>query len=533
MKLDIDERHLLRLGHGQEMLETDKNFSEKGRVNYMLGVRLELLKQVEKLTQSLGMPQNAAYSCESAHHFYKQNIHGIWEQFLQVLSEGKNTKKAVSDNFPFATYFAGSHPDLFKVRTYKQAMEQAENCYDEIKEMFVKIEECRAFEILRLEKDRSHYLLTKQAKIIAMTCTYAALKRRDLVKAGFKYDNILMEESAQILEVETFIPMLLQEQSIESGSRLKRIAMLGDHNQLPPVIQNIAFEKYCRMNQSLFTRFVRLGVPAINLDSQGRARTSIAALYNWRYPELGNLPVTEQGPFLKANSGFVYDYQMINVDDFMGQGCTTPTPFFYQNLGEAEYVVATYMYMRLLGYPREKISIITSYNGQKALLRDVLDQRCRNNPLFGMPARLATVDRFQGQQNDYILLSLVRTKHVGHIRDVRRLVVALSRARLGLYVFCRKELFQDCLELAPAFEILSKRPDTLSLVRDEDFNNCDRDLGAKVPKDKQIIVSDVLHMGKIVAPPPTPEENQEPTPMESEEPEANDEEDKPDAMEED
>lgn len=41
------------------------------------------------------------------------------------------------------------------------------------------------------------------------------------------------------------------------------------------------------------------------------------------------------------------------------------------------------------------------------------------------------LQRFQGQQNDYILLSLVRTKNVGHLRDIRRLVVAMSRARLG------------------------------------------------------------------------------------------------------
>jgi intron-binding protein aquarius len=48
------------------------------------------------------------------------------------------------------------------------------------------------------------------AQIIAMTCTHAALKRGELVSLGFKYDNILMEESAQILEIETFIPLLLQ-----------------------------------------------------------------------------------------------------------------------------------------------------------------------------------------------------------------------------------------------------------------------------------------------------------------------------------
>ena len=52
--------------------------------------------------------------------------------------------------------------------------------------------------------------MTKQAKIVAMTCTHAALKRREFLQLGLKYDNLLMEESAQILEIETFIPMLLQ-----------------------------------------------------------------------------------------------------------------------------------------------------------------------------------------------------------------------------------------------------------------------------------------------------------------------------------
>lgn len=71
---------------------------------------------------------------------------------------------------------------------------------------------------------------------------------------------------------------------------------------------------------------------------------------------------------------------------------------------------------------------------------------------------MTTVDKYQGQQNDYVLLSLVRTRMVGHFRDVRRLVVALSRARLGLYVFGRAELFGNCYELKPAFARLLARP---------------------------------------------------------------------------
>ena len=71
------------------------------------------------------------------------------------------------------------------------------------------------------------------------------------------------------------------------------------------------------------------------------------------------------------------------------------------------------------------------------------------------------------QQNDYILLSLVKTKNVGHLRDVRRLVVAMSRARLGLYVFGRINLFRNCFELQPAFNLLCKRPNELHLCPNE------------------------------------------------------------------
>ena len=52
--------------------------------------------------------------------------------------------------------------------------------------MFVSWQEYRAFELLRSGSDRADYLLIQEAKIIAMTCTHAALKRRDLVSVGFR-----------------------------------------------------------------------------------------------------------------------------------------------------------------------------------------------------------------------------------------------------------------------------------------------------------------------------------------------------------
>lgn len=209
-----------------------------------------------------------------------------------------------------------------------------------------------------------------------------------------------MEEAAQILEVETFIPMLLQ-RSDEGESRLKRVILIGDHHQLPPVVKNMAFQQYGNMEQSMFTRFVRLGVPTLQLNAQGRARTSIAELYSWRYGGLEDLPEVQTSPaFQHANAGITYDYQLIDVGNYQGKGEAEPVPFFYQNLGEAEYVVAMFQYMRLVGYPPEKISILTTYNGQKALIQDVLERRCSWNPYFGKPAIVTTVDQYQGQQND-------------------------------------------------------------------------------------------------------------------------------------
>lgn len=230
---------------------------------------------------------------------------------------------------------------------------------------------------------------------------------------------------------------------------------------------------------------------------QGRARPTICELYNWRYEKLGNLPHTSTWPeFRKANAGLVWDYQLIDVGDFNGVGESEPSPYFYQNLAEAEYIVATFMYMRLVGYPAEKISILTTYNGQKHLIRDVIENRCANNPMIGRPAKVTTVDRFQGQQNDFILLSLVRTKTVGHIRDVRRLIVAMSRARLGLYIFGRIGLFQNCFELGPSLRLLTARPTNLMVAPEETYPPA-RPFG-KAPKERPISIPGMSAMHKLV-----------------------------------
>eukprot|EP00967_Tisochrysis_lutea_P058958 scaffold75140_cov19-Tisochrysis_lutea.AAC.2 len=149
-------------------------------------------------------------------------------------------------------------------------------------------------------------------------------------------------------------------------SRLKRVVLIGDHHQLPPVVQNMAIQKYSHLDQPLFTRFIRLGTPYVELNAQGlvvsalpgrghalllfqvlmlciktdtsneskhtytrtlpfvepqgRARPSIAKLYNWRYRSLGDLPAVDLDPrFKAANPGLAFDYQFINVPNFLGK----------------------------------------------------------------------------------------------------------------------------------------------------------------------------------------------------------------------
>ena len=81
------------------------------------------------------------------------------------------------------------------------------------------------------------------------------------------------------------------------------------NSQLPPVIKNMAFQKFSNMEQSLFTRFVRLCVPTVELDAQGRARSR----YELFKPRLilSSNPGTSQCLSLGGGSGKVLGDHMV------------------------------------------------------------------------------------------------------------------------------------------------------------------------------------------------------------------------------
>ena len=122
-----------------------------------------------------------------------------WEEYCSKIEEAKEPSvQLLFDQFPFHVFFANAPKLLFKGRDFAEDFEVAQSCWRFLGYISTQLDEFWAFELLRSVLDRTRYLCVKEAKIIAVTCTPAALKRQELVKLGFKYDNILMEESAQI-----------------------------------------------------------------------------------------------------------------------------------------------------------------------------------------------------------------------------------------------------------------------------------------------------------------------------------------------
>lgn len=169
-----------------------QDFSRYGRVNYVLAKRLELLDEVQRLQASLGVAGDVAYTCETSGHFFRLHVLARWEQFqarvrpASKTSEGKVDVADVAGHFPFAKFFEDAPQPVFKGRSLAEDLDIADGCWRFIRRIFAQLEEFRAFELLRSGLDRSRYLLVREAKIIAMTCTHAALKRRELVELGFK-----------------------------------------------------------------------------------------------------------------------------------------------------------------------------------------------------------------------------------------------------------------------------------------------------------------------------------------------------------
>ena len=105
-----------------------------------------------------------------------------WEKFETETSNASDPN-LIRSRFPFTEYFSGMPQPLFHGQLTTD-ISTGRGCMRYIRNIFTELEECRAFELLKDIGSRSNYLLTKQAKVIAMTCTHAAMKRRDFMRLG-------------------------------------------------------------------------------------------------------------------------------------------------------------------------------------------------------------------------------------------------------------------------------------------------------------------------------------------------------------
>ena len=243
--LNISERYLLRLGMGQKELSTEQDFGRQGRIDHMLSRRLFLLRELKVLSESLQINMYEDFTCENAEIFFKYHIQSRWDEYQKkVLNRDvQNTSdnaKFIGNQFPYLEYLKRTslisldqgidNPDgtYFEGRDCDNEKEQAQFYWEIILNIFKELKECRAFELLRNNKERSNYLASRQARVVAMTSTHAALRRADLLETDFEFENVVIEEAAQILEIETFIPFLLQKTTPDGKSRLKRIILIGN-----------------------------------------------------------------------------------------------------------------------------------------------------------------------------------------------------------------------------------------------------------------------------------------------------------------
>lgn len=254
----------------------------------------------------------------------------------------------------------------------------------------------------------------RRSRVIAMTTTGAARYRNVLDR--IKPKIIIVEEAAEVLEAHVIT-------SLTDGA--EHLILIGDHKQLKPKPSVYNLAKRYQLELSLFERMISNGMDCHRLDIQHRMRPDIARLLRDIYPKLEDHPSVSQYPDVHGVSSnlFFIDHRFPERSDGELKSKS--------NVHEAEYIAALCWYLLLQGYPPEKITVLTLYTGQLLTLKNLMPKAKFEG------VRLTAVDNFQGEENDIILLSLVRSNKEGSIGfsgEENRICVSLSRAKHGLFV---------------------------------------------------------------------------------------------------
>ena len=272
--------------------------------------------------------------------------------------------------------------------------------------------------------------LFQEARVIACTLTGAANR----VLEGMKFNTLFIDEAAQALEAACWIPI----------RKVSRVIFAGDHQQLPPTVKSIAALK-AGLGKTLMERIVENKPEVVTLlQVQYRMNDQIMQFSSREFYN----GMLQTAPEIKYRGILDYDNPMswYNTDDlpddieskeeFVGES------FGRINKAEAELTLQHLeLYYGRIGKQRildERIDvgIISPYRAQVQLLRRLIKKREFFKPYRHLIS-VNTVDGFQGQERDVIILSLVRSNdegQIGFLRDLRRMNVAITRARMKLII---------------------------------------------------------------------------------------------------
>ena len=277
-----------------------------------------------------------------------------------------------------------------------------------------------------------------EARVIASTLVGSANRLLD----GQKYNTLFIDEAAQALEAACWIPM----------RRVGRIVLAGDHCQLPPTVKSIAALK-AGLGKTLMERIVETHPEAVTLlKTQYRMNDDIMRFssnyfYNGQVesaPDVRFRGILDLDTPMEWIDTSEYSEKLDNSDDselsfkeeFVGES--------YGRINKAEGLLTLHVlqsYFERIGKQRlldERIDVglISPYRAQVQYLRRLLMKREYFKP-FRRQISVNTVDGFQGQERDVIVISLVRSNdegQIGVLRDLRRMNVAITRARMKVII---------------------------------------------------------------------------------------------------
>ena len=288
--------------------------------------------------------------------------------------------------------------------------------------------------------------LLGEARVIA--CTLVGSAHRLL--EGMKFGTLFIDEAAQALEAACWIPM----------RRASRVILAGDHCQLPPTVKSIAALR-AGLGKTLMERIAENKPEVVTLlKIQYRMNEEIMRFSSdWFYHgEVESAPQIKYRSILEDDSPITWidtsneeNQVTIEGDDVVSgekrDGMNFHEQFVGESFGrinkaEADLTLLTLAeYLTQVGKRRVleesiDVGIISPYRAQVQYLKRLLKKYEFFKP-YRRLISVNTVDGFQGQERDVILISLVRSNdegQIGFLKDLRRMNVAMTRARMKLII---------------------------------------------------------------------------------------------------